>query len=132
MSPQDVRSTATAVSRILASKCHYSILGVTKSCSQARIRQVYRQLALTCHPDKNKCEGAVEAFQAIGSAYQVLADRERRQQYDRRVEEDSQDDRRGCARSKDRPEEERCHDDEDTWKERYGCKQFYYTRRYRG
>ena len=124
MSPQDVRSTATAVSRILASKCHYSILGVTKSCSQARIRQAYRQLVLTGHPDKNKCEGAVEAFQAIGSAYQVLADRERRQQYDRGVEEDS----RG-QKSKDRQEEERCHDDEDTLKERYGHKQFYYSRR---
>ena len=122
--------TATAVSRILTSKCHYSILGVSKSCSQARVRQAYRQLALTCHPDKNKCEGAVEAFQAIGRAYQILADRERRQQYDRRVEEESKDDRRGCARSKESQKEER--GDEDSWKESYGRKQFYYTRRYRG
>ena len=125
MQSQDGSRTARAVSRILGSRCHYSILGVPKSCSQARIRQAYRQLALTCHPDKNKCEGAVQAFQAIGSAYQVLAYRGSRQQYDRGVEEDSREGRRGCARSK----EQSCNDDEYTWKERYGRKQFYYTRR---
>ena len=99
-------------------------LKYTTTHTQDRIRKGYRQLALTCHPDKNKCEGAVQAFQAIGSAYQVLADRGSRQQYDRGVEEDSR-----AEKSKDRQEEERCHDDEDTLKERYGRKQFYYSRR---
>jgi DnaJ-class molecular chaperone len=129
MQSEDQSSTAAAVSRILASGSHYSILGVPKTCSQARIRQAYRQLALTCHPDKNKCEGAVQAFQAIGSAYQVLADRGSRQQYDRGVEEDSRDGRRGCAKYNDSQEKEFCNDDEDTWKERYGRKQFFYARR---
>ena len=146
------QSNKAAVARILASRCYYSILGVPKSSSPAQIRQTYRQLALSFHPDKNKCEGAVEAFQAIGSAYEVLSDRERRLQYDRRVQEDRkvQEDRReqgdgwgqeyrhsygdsyrrGGGRSRDCQEDHSCDDEEDTIRESYGRKSFYYTRRY--
>ena len=145
------QSNKAAVSRILASRCYYSILGVPKSSSPAQIRQTYRQLALSFHPDKNKCEGAVEAFQAIGSAYEVLSDRGRRGQYDRKVQEDRrvQEDgwgqeyrhsyedfedsyRRGGARPRDSQEDHSCDEDEeeDTMRGSYGRKSFYYTRRY--
>ena len=124
--------------RILSSKCHYSMLGVSRSCSPARIRQTYRQLALTFHPDKNKCEGAVEAFQAIGNAYEVLSDRERRQQYDRRLEDyglgtddwQSQYNWRGDGGSRNSEDEPSCDDGEgETRKGNYGRRHFYYTRR---
>ena len=127
--------------RILSSKCHYSMLGVSRSCSPARIRQTYRQLALTFHPDKNKCEGAVEAFQAIGNAYEVLSDRERRQQYDRQIEDyglgtddwQSQGYWRGDGGSRNSEDEPSCDDDEgETMKGNYGRRHFYYTRRYGG
>lgn len=126
-----MRTQDEAVARILASKCYYSILGVSRSCSTARIRQTYRQLALTFHPDKNKCEGAVEAFQAIGNAYEVLSDNERRQQYDRQQVRDEDDfwgnDYMGeGARSRYSQGEEKRED------EAYGRRQFYYTRRYGG
>ena len=134
------------MARILASRCYYSILGVPKSSSPAQIRQTYRQLALSFHPDKNKCEGAVEAFQAIGSAYEVLSDREMRGQYDRKVQENrrEQEDgwgqeyrysygdsyRRGGGRSRDCQEDHSCDEEEDTMRESYGRKSFCYTRRY--
>ena len=140
------QSNEAAVARILASRCYYSILGVPKTSSPAQIRQTYRQLALSFHPDKNKCEGAVEAFQAIGSAYEVLSDRERRGQYDRKVQEDrrEQEDgwgqeyrysygdsyRRGGGRSRDCQEDHSCDEEEDTMRESYGRKSFCYTRRY--
>ena len=149
------QSNKAAVARILASRCYYSILGVPKTSSPAQIRQTYRQLALSFHPDKNKCEGAVEAFQAIGSAYEVLSDRERRGQYDRKVQEErkvqeyrreqgdgwgqeyrhSYEDfedsyRRGGARSRDCQEDHSCDEEEDTMRGSYGRKSFYYTRRY--
>ena len=136
-----MRTQNEAVSRILASKCYYSILGVSKSCSTAKIRQTYRQLALTFHPDKNKGEGAVEAFQAIGNAYEVLSDKEQRQQYDRRIDDyglgtddwHSQDNWRGDGGSKNSEDEPSCDDDEgETRKGNYGRRQFYYTRRYGG
>ena len=151
------QSNEAAVARILASRCYYSILGVPKTSSPAQIRQTYRQLALSFHPDKNKCEGAVEAFQAIGSAYEVLSDRERRGQYDRKVQEDrrGQEDRctkedgwgqeyrhsyedfedsyrRGGARSRDCQEDQGCdeEEEEETTGGDYGRKSFYYNRRY--
>ena len=79
-----------AVAAILACKSHYEVLGVNTDASPGEIRQTYRQLALTFHPDKNKCAGAVEAFQAIGTAYEVLSDRERKKNYDKYGQDDRQ------------------------------------------
>ena len=39
-------------------------------------------MALQFHPDKNKTAGAAEAFKAIGNAFAVLSDSEKRQRYD--------------------------------------------------
>ena len=117
-----------AVSRILSCKCYYSILGVDKDASSARIRQTYRQLALNFHPDKNKSPGAVEAFQAIGNAYEVLSDREKKKQYDM----SGQEDRLTGARSRHAHRQENQDPEEEVCKGAYGRRQFYYSRKYGG
>ncbi|WP_161887765.1 DnaJ C-terminal domain-containing protein [Pontibacter russatus] len=64
-------------------KDYYSILGVDKTASQADIKKAYRSLAKKYHPDKNKGDKtAEEKFKDISEAYEVLGDKEKRQQYD--------------------------------------------------
>ncbi len=64
-------------------KDYYSILGVTKTASQAEIKKAYRGLAKKYHPDKNKGDKAAEdKFKDISEAYEVLGDEEKRKQYD--------------------------------------------------
>lgn len=60
-------------------KDYYSILGVSKSASEADIKKAYRKLAHQHHPDKG---GQKEKFQEINEAYQVLGDKQKRAQYD--------------------------------------------------
>ena len=62
-------------------KDYYQILEVPKSASEDEIKRVYRKLAHQYHPDKNK--GDDKKFKEINEAYQVLGNREKREQYDR-------------------------------------------------
>jgi len=71
-----------AVKQIKKCKDYYEILGVTKESVDGDIKKQYRKLALQFHPDKNKAPGASEAFKAIGNAFAVLSDVEKRKQYD--------------------------------------------------
>ncbi|WP_439882967.1 DnaJ C-terminal domain-containing protein [Pontibacter sp. MBLB2868] len=64
-------------------KDYYKILGVDKTASQADIKKAYRALAKKYHPDKTKGDPAAEEkFKDISEAYEVLGDKEKRQQYD--------------------------------------------------
>ncbi|KAL3877290.1 hypothetical protein ACJMK2_035021 [Sinanodonta woodiana] len=71
-----------AVKRIKKCKDYYEILGVTKEATDSDLKKAYRKLALQMHPDKNKAPGATEAFKAIGNAFAVLSDQDKRNKYD--------------------------------------------------
>lgn len=61
---------------------YYEILGVDRSSSDEEIKKAYRRLALEYHPDRNKDHDAEEKFKEASEAYEVLADRHRREIYD--------------------------------------------------
>ncbi|XP_034993692.1 dnaJ homolog subfamily B member 12 isoform X1 [Zootoca vivipara] len=71
-----------AVKRVKHCKDYYEILGVSRDSSDEDLKKAYRKLALKFHPDKNHAPGATEAFKAIGNAYAVLSNPEKRKQYD--------------------------------------------------
>lgn len=81
---------AAAVRKILNLKDYYDVLGVTKSATGADLKKSYRRLALQFHPDKNKAPGAADAFKAVGNAYYVLSDDDKRRRYDQFGPEESQ------------------------------------------
>lgn len=58
---------------------YYEILGVTRSASQEEIKKAFHKLAHKYHPDKG---GDEKKFKEINEAYQVLSDKQKRQQYD--------------------------------------------------
>ncbi|XP_047465078.1 dnaJ homolog subfamily B member 12b [Mugil cephalus] len=76
-----------AVRRVKQCKDFYEILGVQKDASEDELKRSYRKLALKFHPDKNRAPGATEAFKAIGNAYAVLSNVNKRRQYDQCGEE---------------------------------------------
>lgn len=62
----------------------YRILGVAKSASADEIRQAYRKLAKTHHPDANPGDAAAEEkFKQISAAFKLLSDKDMRARYDR-------------------------------------------------
>ena len=61
----------------------YKTLGLKKDASDTEIKAAYRKAALKWHPDKHKGEkGAEDKFKEINQAYEVLSDKQKRQQYD--------------------------------------------------
>ncbi|XP_043924934.1 dnaJ homolog subfamily C member 18 isoform X2 [Protopterus annectens] len=68
-------------------KSYYEILGVSKDATDEDLKRAYRKLALKFHPDKNHAPGATEAFKAIGNAYAILSNPEKRKRYDQFGEE---------------------------------------------
>lgn len=69
-------------------KDYYQILGILETASQEDIRQAYRRLALTWHPDRHAGESseriaiATARFKEIGEAYGILSDPAKRNDYD--------------------------------------------------
>ena len=61
-------------------KDYYQILGVSRESSSEQIKKAYYDLAHKHHPDKG---GEEKKFKEINEAYQVLSNKEKRDQYDR-------------------------------------------------
>jgi molecular chaperone DnaJ len=61
----------------------YEVLGVSKSASDKEIKKAYKKLAMKYHPDRNPDNPVAENnFREVKSAYEILGDEEKRQQYD--------------------------------------------------
>jgi DnaJ-class molecular chaperone len=61
---------------------YYETLGIEQSASESDIKSAYRRLSLKYHPDRNTSEEAIEKFQEINQANEILSDPEKRKQYD--------------------------------------------------
>jgi len=66
----------------MAQTDYYQLLGVARDASPEEIKRAYRKLAKQYHPDVNEGVHNEEKFKAIGEAYDVLKDPEKRQAYD--------------------------------------------------
>jgi DnaJ-class molecular chaperone len=62
----------------------YETLGVTRKASEADIKKAFRNLAKKHHPDTHANDPkAVNRFQEISAAYEIVGDKEKRAQFDR-------------------------------------------------
>jgi chemotaxis protein histidine kinase CheA len=106
---QQKAADAKVVSRILKHSArgnHYAVLGIHNlefqlgpyyifnwslgplvlfHTTTKKIKSVYRNLARTVHPDKNKDGRAEEAFHAIETSAAILTDEKKRKEYDKRI-----------------------------------------------
>ena len=64
-------------------KNYYNILGVPENASDIAIAEAYKKLAIKFHPDKNSGDlFFAERFKQVNEAYQVLAKKDERKNYD--------------------------------------------------
>jgi molecular chaperone DnaJ len=62
----------------------YTVLGVARTASDDEIKQAYRKLAMSHHPDRNNgSKESEERFKEITEAYDVLRDPQKRAAFDR-------------------------------------------------
>lgn len=61
---------------------YYEVLGLSPQAGFEQIKQSYRDLAKLWHPDHNKDETALENFQKISLAYELLKEEQTRLRYD--------------------------------------------------
>ncbi len=61
---------------------YYEVLGLSKQAGKNEIKKSYRKLAKKYHPDVNKSSDAEQRFKEISEAYEVLADDNKKAQYD--------------------------------------------------
>ena len=71
-----------ATNSLAAQKDPYQALGVNKGATAAEIKKAYYGLAKKYHPDTNKDATAKDRFADIQSAYEILSDPKKREQYD--------------------------------------------------
>ena len=63
---------------------YYDVLGVNKTASEDDIKKAYRKKAMKYHPDRNPDDSEAESkFKEVSEAYEVLSNKNTRQQYDR-------------------------------------------------
>lgn len=98
-----------SVNKVKGKKDYYTILGVTKAATESELKKAYRKLALALHPDKNCAPGANEAFKAVGNAYAVLSNSDKRSHYDKY----GLDDDRPSPQGRSRRYHRHYHDEED-------------------
>jgi len=79
--------TLLLLGEAFAAKNYYKILGLKKGASQSEIKKAFRKLALELHPDKNKAPDATEKFREVAEAYEVLSNKNTKNQYDSMGEE---------------------------------------------
>src|SRR5512139_3774703 len=61
----------------------YELIGVPRTAGLEEIKRAYRRLARRWHPDINPGDRAAAVrFKLVADAYEILADPERRRQYD--------------------------------------------------
>jgi len=70
----------TTTTEATESASYYQVLGVKRDASGEEIRDAFKRLVLTKHPDHG---GGEQEFIAVQTAYEVLADRRKRRIYDR-------------------------------------------------
>ena len=68
--------------RVAGAGSLYATLGVDPAADETTIRRAYKKLALQLHPDRNKHEGAEEAFKKVVAAHERLVDPQQRRAYD--------------------------------------------------
>ncbi|MEQ2188419.1 hypothetical protein GOODEAATRI_014797 [Goodea atripinnis] len=63
---------------------YYELLGVSREATTREIRQAFKKLALTMHPDKNPGDSSAhDKFLKVNRAYEVLKDEDLRKKYDK-------------------------------------------------
>lgn len=63
-------------------KDYYAVMGLARDATAEQVKQAYRKLARKYHPDVSKEPDAEARFKAVGEAYEVLRDPEKRAAYD--------------------------------------------------
>ncbi len=68
----------------MAKRDYYEVLGLDRGASEDEIKKAYRRLAMKHHPDRNPDDlSSEEKFKEASEAYEILANGEKREAYDR-------------------------------------------------
>ncbi|MEM9414149.1 MAG: DnaJ domain-containing protein [Planctomycetota bacterium] len=60
---------------------YYKVMGLKPDATPAQIKSSYRKLAVALHPDRSDAPDAIEKFDRLHEAYEVLSDPKRRSAY---------------------------------------------------